>query len=135
MNGVKAIVSLLTGNAALTVIVPAARIMAGVLPHGAPFPQCSVMRVSATDLNIPAPADKRMVRELVQVTVLAANYPQQHQVLGLVKKAAADRLNPTVGGISGVTVHTAGAGPDFMDETASIYIGTQDFTVIYSEDR
>lgn len=135
MSGVKAIVSLLTGNAALTAVVPAARIMAGVLPQGTALPHCSVMRVSATDLNIPTPATKRQVRELVQVTVLAATYPQQQQVLALVKKAAADQLYPTVSGISGVTVHTAGAGPDFMDETASIYIGTQDFTVIYNEDR
>ena len=135
MSGVKAIVSLLTGNGALTAVVPAVRIMAGVLPQGTALPHCSIMRVSATDLNIPTPATKRQVRELVQVTVLASTYPEQQQVLALVKKAAADQLYPTVSGMSGVTVHTAGTGPDFMDDAASIYIGTQDFTVIYSEER
>ena len=133
MNGVAALVAVLTANAALTEVVPEDRIAAGVDLQGTALPKISISRISATDLNIPTPGAKRLVRELVQVTVLAADYVAQHRVLALVKAAAADRLYPTVPGITGVTIHTASAGPDFVDERTSIYIGTQDFAVIYNE--
>jgi hypothetical protein len=134
MNGVAAMVAVLTANAALTAVVPEDRITAGVDLQGTALPKISVSRISATDLNIPSPGATRLVRELVQVTVLAADYVSQHRVLALVKAAAADRIGPAVSGITGVTIHTASAGPDFVDERTSIYIGTQDFAVIYNEE-
>ena len=50
------------------------------------------------------------------------------------RHAAADQF-PTVSDINAVTIHTETAGPDFMDEAASIYLGSQDFRVTFSETR
>lgn len=135
MDGVAAIVTVLTADAALTALVPSARIQAGVLPQGTMLPAISVTSVSKNDRNIPAPGANRHVTERVQVTVLAANYDSQKQVLRAVRKAAADKIDASVSGISGVTIHTESAGPDFMDEAATIYLGSQDFRVAFSEAR
>lgn len=132
MDGVAVIWSLLTGNAALTALVPASRIAAGVAPQGIELPAISVTFVSGVDRNIPSPVSQRHVSERVQVTVHAKNYPSQKAVLRAVKKAAADKM-PTVAGITAVTVHTEGAGPDFMNEEASIYQGSHDFTIRFNE--
>lgn len=134
MNGVAAVRSVLVADAALTALVPSARIGSGVLPQGTALPAISVTSVSANDLNIPSPGDTRFVTERVQVTVLASSYPQQKQVQAAVKKAAADQFYPTVSGITGVTIRTDSQGPDFMSEEASIYMGSSDFFVRYSEE-
>lgn len=134
MNGVAAMVAVLRGFGPLTAVVMDEDIAAGVAAQGARLPHLSVSRVAANDLNLPTPGPRRQVRELVQVTAMAADYPTLHRVLALVKRAAADRLYPAIDGISGVTIHTAGAGPDFTDDQASIYLGSQDFAVIYNEE-
>lgn len=134
MNGVAAVRQVLIADAALTALVPATRIAAGVLPLDTALPAISIMSVSANDLNIPSPATTRQVNERVQVTVMAAGYLSQKAVMRAVRHAAAD-TRPTVSGIVNVTIHTISAGPDFMDEAASIYLGSQDFRVIYNEQR
>ena len=46
MNGVVAVRSLMTGNAALTAVVPESRITAGVLPQGSNLPAIALMSIS-----------------------------------------------------------------------------------------
>lgn len=132
MNGVIAVRQLLVGHAALTALVPAARIATGVLPQGTALPAISITSVSSVDRNILQPGARRHVTERVQVTVLASTYPSQKGIQAAVKAAAADQM-PTVSGISDVVVHTDGAGPDFMNEEASIYLGTQDFRISFNQ--
>ena len=134
MDGVAAIRQLLVADASLTALVPATRIQAGDMPQGTTLPAISITRVSSVDRNLPNPGTYRHVRDRVQVNVLAATYPQQRAVLSAIRAAAADQF-PTVSGLTRVTVHTDGAGPDFMNEAASIYLGSQDFIVTYSEQR
>jgi len=134
MNGVVVLRQLLAGHAGLTALVPATSIGAGYLPQGTALPAVSITSVSSTDRNLPSQGATRHVSERVQVTVLAADYPSQKAVMAQVKKAAASKF-PAVSGISAVTVHTDGQGPDFMDDAASIYMGTQDFRVTYTEAR
>lgn len=134
MDGVAAVRQLLVAHAPLIALVPAARIQAGVLPINTSLPAISITSVSSTDRNIPNPGTYRHVSERVQVTIMAATYPSQKQIHALVRRAAADKF-PTVTGLIRVTVHTESAGPDFMDDQASIYIGTQDLRVTYSEPR
>lgn len=134
MSGVAAIRQLLAADAGLTALVPATRIAAGVMPQGTALPAVSIMSVSSVDRNIPNPGTKRQVVERVQVTALSATYPALQTILAAVRAAAADKL-PTVSGLSDVVVHTDGAGPDFMDEAAAIYLSTQDFRVSYNEVR
>jgi hypothetical protein len=135
MDGVAAILQLLTADAPLTALVPTARILPGVLPQDTVLPAISIMSVSGNDRNIPAPGADRHVVERVQVTVLAPDYPSQKAVQRAVRKAAADKIGVTVTGISDVTVHTDSAGPDFMNEAASIHMGSQDFRVEYNQLR
>ena len=135
MDGVAALRSVLVADGTLTALVPASRIAGGVLPQNVDLPAISLATVSKNDRNIPNPGAYRHVVERVQATVLANDYPSQKEVLRAVRKAAADQVNPTVSGIIRVTIHTDSAGPDMMNEDASIYIGTQDFRVTYSELR
>jgi hypothetical protein len=134
VNGVVALRTVLIADAGLIASVPVARIVAGVMSQGTALPAISLTSVSTNDLNIPNPATTRMVTERVQVTVLARTYPEQKEILSAVKIAAAD-TRPTVSGISNVTIHTEGTGPDFMNDEASIYLGSLDFRVIYNETR
>lgn len=134
MNGVIAVRQLFVAHAGLTALVAASRISAGVLPQGTALPAISIMSVSVTDRNLPAPGPQRHVVERVQATVMAADYPGLKAVMAQVKKAGADQM-PTVAGITNVTVHTDGMGPDFMNEDASIYMQPLDFRVTYSETR
>jgi hypothetical protein len=134
VNGVVALRTVLIADVALIALVPAARIAAGVMPQGTALPAISITSVSTNDLNIPNPATTRMVTERVQVTVMAGTYPEQKTILAAVKRAAAD-TRPTVSGIANVTIHTENTGPDFMNDGASIYLGSLDFRVIYNETR
>lgn len=134
MDGVAVMVQLLTNDSDVTALVAATRIQAGALPQGVTLPAIAIETISKVDRNIPNPGIYRHVSERVQVTVLAKNYPSQKDVMRAVREAAADTF-PTVTGLINVTVHTDGAGPDLMSEESSIYIGTQDFRITYSEER
>lgn len=134
-DGVDAVRSVLVANSTLTTLVPVAQIAGGVLPQGTALPSISITSVSKDDRNIPSPGAYRHVSERVQVTVLASTYPTQKSILAAVRGAAADQINPTVTGLTRVTIHTESGGPDFMDEEASIYLGTQDFICTYTETR
>lgn len=131
-DGVAALQQQFTGNAALLALVPEERIGAGVFPQGTALPYVSLSLVSSVDRNLPSPGVKRRVQDRVQATVAASDYEQLREVMKAVKDAAADSA-PAVDGISEVTIHSLGAGPDFMDEAATIYLGSRDFRVWYNE--
>ncbi|MBB4858262.1 hypothetical protein HNO88_001581 [Novosphingobium chloroacetimidivorans] len=135
MDGVAALKAVLTADAVLVTLVPADNIHAGPLPLNFSLPAISLATISIVDRNIPAPGATRHVRERVQATIYARNYPQQKLITRAARRAAADKINPEVPGISAVTIHTEGAGPDFMAEDASIWMGTQDFITTYTETR
>ena len=134
MNGVIAVRSLLVADTGVTALVPAVRIVAGILPQGTSLPAISLMSVSSTDRNIAAPGPNRRVTERVQVTVLAASYPAAKAIIRAVRAAAADQM-PAIDGLTDVTVHTDSAGPDFLDEETGIHMQTQDFRVSFNEAR
>lgn len=134
MNGVIVVRSLLVADTGVTALVPAVRIVAGMLPQGTSLPAISLMSVGSTDRNIPAPGPKRRVTERVQVTVLSASYPAAKAIIRAVRAGAADRM-PAIDGLTDVTVHTDSAGPDFLDEETGIHMQTQDFRVSFNEAR
>lgn len=133
MSGVVAVRQVLVGSADLVALVPATRIGAGVLPQGTPLPAISLESVSKTDRNIPNPGPWLHVTERVQITVLARDYDSQAEVLAEIRRALRAERFPAVAGLERVTVHTDSAGPDFMNEDATIHMGTQDAKVTYSE--
>lgn len=134
MNGVIAVRSLLVADTGVTALVPAARIVAGVIPQGSGLPAISIMSVSGINRNILMPGTSRRVTERVQVTVLAASYPDAKAIIRAVRAAAADRM-PAIDGLTDVTVHSDSAGPDFLDEETGIHMQTQDFRVSFNEAR
>lgn len=127
-DGVKIVRALLAGATNVTALVPATRITAGPLPQDTALPAISVTSVSSVDLNTVAAGAKRRIKELVQVTVLAAKYPSQKQVQTAVRTACSHKF-PDVSGASEIVVLSQGAGPDFMSDAADIYQGSNDFSV------
>lgn len=135
MDGVAAVRSVLVADAPMIGLVPAARIIAGPLPLNVILPALSLQSISKVDRNIPSPGSRRHVRERVQVTVHARNYPEQKAIQRAVRHAAADRLNPAVANLDAITIHTESAGPDFLAEDSSIWMGSDDFLITYLEQR
>lgn len=131
-SAVKAVVYLLTRNAALTAVVPTDRIVSGLLGPGTKLPALSVSHISTNRRPVVQPGTIEFCTSRVQVTVHAKEYPQRHVVQRLVHKA----LPPTRGLVNGVDVDSiqpGGDGPDIDDAAAEIYMGTSDFIVTFNE--
>lgn len=135
MSGVIALRTAFAADPALTALVPATRIVAGVLPQGFPLPAIGITSVAETDRNIASPGPMRFVSELVQATVRANDYPELVRARKAMKRAGADRIDVSVAGLTGVNIHTAGAGPDFMSPDARIHQGSIDFRIKFTEPR
>lgn len=129
MPDVTIIRTLLAAHAPLTAVVPAARIAAGPITQGAQLPAISVAHVIATWGN-QISQQSRDCTARVQVTVKAANYPQQKQIIALVR-AAIPRMRGTVAGVQVDSILRDVSGPDFRDDDAGIYLQSQDFFVKY----
>jgi hypothetical protein len=132
MDGVAIVYDLLTDN--VSVMAAVTRVSAGVLPRGTTLPAISITKVSGMDRNTVRKEATRRVTERIQVTFLAANYPDMKDGLRLVRTALADYIGD-VADAEQVTIHTDSAGPDFMDDSASIHMGSQDFMVGFNEPR
>lgn len=132
MSDVKVTRYLLANNAALTAVVAAAQIQAGEIPQGSPLPALGVTHVITVRAQLIA--GTQSCRARVQVTVHAATYPQQKQVLALVR-AALPRTYGTVNGVKVTSLVVGDEGPDFRNDDVQppIYMGSQDFIVTYTE--
>ena len=130
MSDAKAVRYLLANDATLTAQVPATRIRIGVLPHGIGLPAIAVTHVSTVRPQMVNTASKLCVSR-VQVTVMAADYESQKDVLALVR-AALPRSRGTVDGIAVDSILIDTEGPDFTDE-AGLYMGSIDYRVTYTE--
>lgn len=125
------------GSATRLLIDPAAvpsPITTDVLAQGVTLPAIEIEEIGSNDLNIPNPGARRRVRTRVQVRCIAESKPDLVQLVEAVRSDCADRL-PTVAGLTSVTVHTAGAGPDGYHHAIDARAKTQDFWVSYNELR
>lgn len=134
MDGVSAVRAVLIADAALIALVPATRIMAGVLPQGSALPGITLQSVSMNDRNIPNPGGTRHVQERVQATIIAKTDVSRTAVKLALRKAC-DAKYPTVSGVTRATVHLGSGGPEFMNEEASQFLATQDLMTTYSVQR
>lgn len=133
MSGVKVIRALLAADAALIAVIPVTRIIAGVLPQGTLLPAVAITEVSTIEIShIDAQAPSALTEGRVQVTIFAATYPVQKQVLDLVRKAC-NYKRGTVAGYVVSSVRRDSNGPDFNDPAAGFYMQSMDFKVIYHE--
>jgi hypothetical protein len=130
VSDVRAVRYLLANNATLNAQVPAVRVIGGVLPQGIELPAISVTHVSTVRPQMVNAASKLCVSR-VQVTVMAASYQSQKDVMALVR-AALPRSRGSVNGVAVDSILPDIEGPDFTDE-AGLFIGSIDYRVTYTE--
>ena len=133
MSGVIAIRSLLANNVALLAVVPAAKIMAGVIPIDTVLPAIGINHISTIERNTVAMnSAKVMATERVQVTVQAKSYSDQKSILELVRKACSN-TRATLNGIEVDSILPELAGPDLHDYDLGIFLQSRDFIVKFVE--
>lgn len=133
MSDVKVVRYLLANNANLIAVVPATKIMAGVVPIATVLPAIAVNHISTLSRNIVSmSAATVLATSRVQITVMTKTYAEQKSILELVRKA----LPNTNGSVNGITVDSIIpdiAGPDLRDDDAGIYFQSRDFIVKFQE--
>lgn len=133
MSGTAIMRALLAAHAPLTALVPAINIRAGILPQNTTLPGVVATTVSdneqeTTARNLPG----RLVKERVQVTVLAKDYDSMKLVL------KATRLGAGVhtGVIAGYHVRSVlpwSVGPEIPPGDDKIFEQSRDFMVTFIE--
>lgn len=131
MSDVKVIRYLLANSAPLTAVVNAEKIVAGEVPQGTPMPAVFVQHRSGV-WSKEVSGQGRLCRARVQVTVMAASYAQQKQIMRLVC-AAVPRTRGVIAGVNVDSILREDDGPDFSNSDAGIFLQAQDFMVLYNE--
>lgn len=135
MSGPVIVRSVLVGGAAVTALVPAARIIADeVAPQDIELPLILIKHVSGVDRHTLSTSSPIFTRKRVQVEIHAANATSRADIKAAVRSAGFSSTHPTVTGFEKITLHTEGEGPDFHVEGSNVRIGEQDFLVTYSEE-
>ncbi len=131
MSDVKAIRYLLANHAPLVAVVAAAKIMPGPIPQGTALPAIGILHISGVwDKQISQ--QSRHCTARVQVTVMAGNYPQQKQIMALVR-AAVPRTRGVINGVNVESILREPDGPDFGAADLGIFMQAQDFFVNFTE--
>lgn len=131
MSGVAIARYLLANNVALIAAVPAARIFAGNVIGGV-YPAISVTSITGVPRNTVAMTEtSRMITERVQITVYAATYALQKQLLGLVR-GALPNTHGTVNTFNCDSILPDNEGPDLFDDVLIIYEQSQDFMIKFA---
>lgn len=130
MSGVAVIRYKLANDAALTAVVTASKIMAGVVPLNTALPAISIRQISGNELATIRRSGNELVTERVQVSVLAPTYPQQKTILGLIKSALPS-VRATVNGFAVDSIEQGLTGPDLYDEEPVTYEQSIDYIVRY----
>lgn len=129
MKAEAAIKALLWAHAPLTAVVPTTRIFPGLIPLGTTLPAIAYNFIS----GVPEKGidmQTHMVRARIQVSVQTKTYPQQKQIVELIKDAC-DAKQGTIAGYHIDSVLQDTIGPDLRDDDAGIYMQTVDFIVKY----
>lgn len=127
MSGVSAVRYILANTPALVLLVPAAKIFAGVVPLNTALPAIGVSKISRNKYPTVALTEPgRIQTERVQVTVLSKTY--QAAITAAVL-AALPNQSGTVNGVKIDSIVPFGEGPDLHDDAATIEEMSQDFMV------
>jgi hypothetical protein len=133
MSAVKVIRYLLANSAPLIAAVPAAKIMAGVIPIETVLPAIAVSHISTVEGNTVAMNGATVLAtSRVQVTVQTKTYAEQESILELVRKAC-PVSRATINGVIVDSIIPDIAGPDFRDDEAGIFMRSRDFIVRFTE--
>lgn len=122
--------ALLVASPALTARVPATRILAGELPQNITLPALSIEEISSVPQPTIDAQAYALMRTRVQITISAANYPQQKSLVALVRTACEYQRGTIAGQIvSSITMEST--GPDLRDSDAQIFQQPIDFLVVH----
>jgi hypothetical protein len=132
MSGVAIAGELLRGSMALTTFVPVAQIKAWELPQGTTGKSIVVKRVSRRKHQFLDAQQVWLVTERVQATVRAGSGADRETIVRLGERACADKTG-TIAGFGNVAVQALGAGPDFMDEAGTVFMGSFDLQISFNE--
>lgn len=128
----KIIRALLTAASQVVALVPADRIVAGVVKSGTALPALGITEVGDAPIGaIDAQSEYSLITQRVQVTAMCKTYPEVKALLKVVRKAC----NFQRGQIAGETVVSVvrdTVGPD-MDDDAGNCFQSIDFKVTYYE--
>ena len=133
MSGVAVVRYTLANNSALTAVVAASKIMAGVVPLNTVLPAISIRQISGNELATIRRTGNELVSERIQVSVLAPTYPQQKSILGLIVDALPS-LRATVNGVVVDSIERGFYGPDMYAEEPVTYQQSIDYIVRYIAD-
>ena len=138
MSGVAVIRYLLANAAAVTAVIPAAKIMAGDLPLNTVMPAIAVTQISGMPYNtIKVNDSPKMHTDRVQVSVLmkgpqgspsGSGYPGVKAMMPLVL-AACPNQRGTINNIVVDSIVPDILGPDLFDDATSLYSQSRDFIV------
>lgn len=131
MSGVAVIYHLLSNDASLTAVVPAAKIKAGVVPVNTELPAISIRQISGTELSVIKRGLNQQVTERIQVTVNASTYTQQKEIIELTRDALPG-THGTVNSISVLSLTYESDGPDLEYENPQIFEQSMDYFVTYA---
>lgn len=132
MSDVHVVRYLLAHDAGVTAAVPAASVMAGLLPQGIALPALAVTHVSTIRKNFVAETPVDWCTSRVQVTGMAASYPALKSLMALVR-AALPRSRGVVDGVNVDAIVSDVEGPDFRDDAEGVFMQSHDFIVSYNE--
>ena len=136
MDGITVVYTVLSAFAGLTALVPADDMTSDdVLPQGTTPPALQLELVSSFDRNIPSPGGQVHVQQRIRIRIHAINAQQRAAVRAQVRAALFAGRFPVVAGLTNVTVHTDGEGPDGLAPESSVRVGIQDALVTYSQAR
>ncbi len=128
-SGVDIVGGLLREDDLVTARVPIAQIKAGRLPDGVSLPALLVRSISKTERQPLKKSASVRIAERVSVTVRAASYREQTEVMDLVRDCLRGWLG-SLGDAHRASILTAGTGPDLIGPGDS-FEQTDDFRVTY----
>ena len=133
MSGSRILGDLLRAQSVLPAGLEAKNIKMGRLPVNAPLPNLLIRRVSWNKAPTLAKEPYRRVTERMQVTAKAADYQSKSDLLDFVVDTCIDQVIASASGVTNIAILSAGGGPDFDDESASIFMGSHDFYVSFNQ--
>jgi hypothetical protein len=130
MSGVAIISAVLEASPEVTAKVPPDNMKGGRLGDGATLPAILLRSIVIVDRQ--ALAREAMVRstERVSVTVRAASYREQKEIIKLVRSAGTGGVIAALDDARSISILTAGAGPE-LNGPGNSFERSQDFYVSY----
>lgn len=131
MSGVAIINYMLSNSSPLVAVVDESKIIAGTAPLNTVLPAISIRQVSGIEHKTIKRSGTQLVTERVQVTVLAATYAQQKEILELIRSA----LPATRGTVNTFAVDSITPdidGPDLYSEEPITYEQSIDYIVRFN---